>query len=151
MYGHVSPHAASGRENHAALATLEHTLALVAAKPYWQITHWITFTFIFWRQLWTVLEIFFWIGVKWGILWGNYCHMTRRPVWFRFSIKLRKNIARVQNYPDIAIWNSLCTNSKMADTHSLSDWLSKGRYRAARAATNNPKTYGEKQTCEGGC
>ena len=30
--GHVSPHAASGGENHAAFATLEHTLALVAAK-----------------------------------------------------------------------------------------------------------------------
>ena len=30
--GHVSPHATSRGENHTALATLEHTLALVAAK-----------------------------------------------------------------------------------------------------------------------
>ena len=30
--GHVSPHAARRGENHTALATLEHTLALVAAK-----------------------------------------------------------------------------------------------------------------------
>ena len=30
--GHVSPHTAGGGEHHAAFATLEHTLALVAAK-----------------------------------------------------------------------------------------------------------------------
>ena len=51
----------------------------------------ILLTFIFWRQLWTVREIFFWIRIKWGILWGNYCHMTKHPVWFRFSINLKKN------------------------------------------------------------
>ena len=127
------------------LLTLPAVVKTMLHSPHWNIRwpSWLQNHIIDIHLLETAVNCsrnIFWIGVKWGILWGNYCHMTRRPVWFRFSIKLRKNIARVQNYPDIAIWNSLCPNSKMADTHSLSDWLSKGRYRTARAATNNPKT-----------
>ena len=101
--------------SHDSLLQQSSFLAALAALYLTLVSQWVSATLEFWHKEWLLtletLQTFGRSDVQTS-LWSN--------VWRVWSVKS----------------HSLCQNSKVAPTQSLTDWLTKVRYRAARAAKN---------------